>query len=129
MPRNFPAFRDAYNAQVDHTRYEYADDIVPHLPPSQEGFLNVLSSLPGIGSRFAGLERFDYEPVGLLRFIDWTGGYDEDTPMLAVERTVSLVRQIVLLHFTQIGADHAIVCGSGYMATVCPTGVCPQPLP
>src|SRR5579884_944081 len=40
-----PAFRDAYNAQINHTRYEYADDIVPNLPASQGGFLDVLSAL------------------------------------------------------------------------------------
>jgi hypothetical protein len=123
------AFRDAYNAAVDHTRYEYADDIVPHLPASQGGFLDVLSALPVIGQRFAGLRRFDYEPVGALRFIDWSGGFDDDTPELKVERTLSLVRLITRLRFAQIGADHAIACGSGYMSAVCPSGVCPPPLP
>jgi hypothetical protein len=123
------AFRDAYNAQIDHTRYEYADDIVPHLPASQGGFLDVLSSLPVIGPRFAGLDRFDYASVGSLRFIDWSGGFDDDTPTLAVERTLSLVRLIVRKRFPQIAADHAIACGSGYMSAVCPTGVCPAPLP
>src|SRR5262249_21503493 len=72
-------YRDAYPAQVDHTRYEYADDIVPHLPASQGGFLDVLSSLPVIGPRFAGLERFDYEAVGALQFIDWVGNVNDDT--------------------------------------------------
>jgi hypothetical protein len=123
------AFADAYNAVIDHTRYEYADDIVPHLPASNGGFLDVLSSLPAIGARFAGLPRFDYAPVGALRFIDWSGGFDDDTPALAVERTLSLVRLITRLRFPQIAADHAIACGSGYMSAVCPTGVCPPPLP
>jgi hypothetical protein len=123
------AFRDAYNAQMNHTRYEYADDIVPHLPASKGGFLEVLASLPVIGARFGGLQRFDYEPVGALRFIDWSGGFDDDTPTLTVERTLSLVRLITRQRFPQIAADHAIACGSGYMSAVCPTGVCPAPLP
>jgi len=116
-------FRDAYNAQIDHTRYEYADDIVPHLPPSQDGFLNVLSSLPVIGANFANLSRFDYEPVGTLRFIDSSGGFDDDTPQLRLERTMSLVQLIVRGRFGQIVADHAIAWGSGYASAICPTGV------
>jgi hypothetical protein len=123
------AFRDAYNPHIDHTRYEFADDIVPHLPASQGGFLDVLSSLPVIGARFAGLQRFDYESVGTLRFIDWSGEFDDDTPTLAVERSLSLVRLITRLRFPQIGVDHAIACGSGYMSAVCPAGVCPMALP
>jgi hypothetical protein len=117
------AFVDAYNALFDHTRYEYADDMVPHLPPSAP-FLNVLSSLPLLGHHFAGLERFDYEPVGALDFINWSGHLVEDSPSLRVERFLALAKQIVLLHFLQIGLDHDIACGSGYMSAVCPTGVC-----
>jgi hypothetical protein len=120
------AFCKAYNAVMDHTRYEYADDIVPHLPPSQGGFLDTLSALPIVGSQFAGLERFDYETVGTLRFIDWTGDIEDDSPGLTVERTLSLVRLIVRLRFAQIGSDHMIACGSGYMTAVCPNGVCPH---
>lgn len=123
------AFRDAYNAQLQHTRYEYADDIVPHLPPSEDGLLSVLSSLPLIGSRFQGLDRFDYEHVGTLQFIDWTGGIDDDTPELRAQRNLQLALLIMRLKFSQIGADHAIDCGSGYMTEVCPTGVCENPLP
>jgi hypothetical protein len=120
------AFESAYDALIDHTRYEYADDIVPHLPPSQDGFLAVLSSLPLVGPRFAGLKRFDYKSVGTLRFIDWTGQIEGDSTSLEVERTLSLVSLIVRARFAQIGSDHAVVCGSGYMTAVCPTGVCPR---
>jgi hypothetical protein len=121
-------FRDAYDAQIDHTRYEYADDIVPHLPPSQGGFLDVLSSLPFIGSRFSGLKRFDYEQVGMLRYIDSSGRFVDVTPTLPIERTLSLVQQIVRLHFHQIAIDHSIGCGSGYMTAICPSGVCKESL-
>jgi hypothetical protein len=123
------AFCDAYNDKIDHTRYEYADDIVPHLPPSQGGFLDTLASLPVIGKRFGGLQRYDYESVGTLRFIDWSGGYDDDTATLAVERVLSLVRLITRGRFAQIGSDHSIECGSGYMTAVCPAGVCPHSAP
>jgi hypothetical protein len=125
------AFRDAYNAQIDHTRYEYGDDIVPHLPASEGGFLNVLSNLPFIGNRFSGLGRFDYEPVGKLRYINTSGAFEEDTPELGAKRAISLVQLIAPPHprFQQIAADHSIACGAGYMSAICPTGVCPAPLP
>jgi hypothetical protein len=106
-------FRDAYNQIFDHTRYEYADDIVPHLPPSTGGFLDVLSSLPVIGARYAGLQRFDYERVGALRFIDWSGNIEDDSPTLPAERALSLVRLIARQRFNQIAADHSIICGAG----------------
>jgi hypothetical protein len=122
-------FRDAYNPVIDHTRYEDSDDIVPHLPPSQEGFLKVLSSLPVIGDRFAGLQRFDYEQVGVLRYIDAAGDIEDDSPTLAAERTLSLLPLILWGRFNQIAADHSIGCGSGYMTGVCPAGVCPPTLP
>jgi hypothetical protein len=118
------AFRIAYDAQVDHTRYEYADDIVPHLPPSQGGFLDVLSSLPIVGPHFQGLERFNYEQVGVLRYIDSSGRFVRVTPMLPLQRTISLVQQVLRLHYHQIVVDHSIVCGSGYMTALCPSGVC-----
>jgi hypothetical protein len=117
-------FRDAYNSVFDHTRYEYSDDIVPHLPPSTGGFLDVLSSLPVIGARYAGLQRFDYERVGVLRFIDWSGDIEDDSPTLPAERALSLVRLIARQRFNQIAADHSILCGAGYMTAVCPVGVC-----
>ncbi len=72
------------------TRYEYADDIVPHLPP-------------GLALRhaFATLDKFkqfsdelttkaaddiDYAPVGVLRFIDWAGNVVGDSPTLPISR-------------------------------------------
>jgi hypothetical protein len=122
------AFRDAYDAQIDHTRYEFADDIVPHLPPSQGGFLDTLSALPVIGPRFDDLKRFDYEQVGVLRYIDASGRFVATTPRLPIERILSLVKEIVAGHFHQIAIDHAIGCGSGYMSAICPTGVCPATL-
>jgi hypothetical protein len=122
------AFRDAYDARIDHTRYEFADDIVPHLPPSSGGFLDVLASLPVIGSNFSDLKRFNYEQVGVLRYIDSSGRFVDVTPLLRIERALSLAQQIVRLHFHQIAIDHSIGCGSGYMTAICPTGVCPVSL-
>jgi hypothetical protein len=118
------AFANAYEAKVTHTRYEYADDIVPHLPPEEGGFLDTLAALPVIGANFKKLPRYNYEPVGVLRYIDANGRFVETTPLLALERTVALALQIIRLHFHQIAADHSINCGSGYMTAICPSGVC-----
>jgi hypothetical protein len=122
------AFANAYQARINQTRYEYANDIVPELPPEDGGFLDSLSALPVIGDNFKKLPRFNYQPVGLLRYIDANGRFVEVTPLLPLERTVSLVLQIIRLHFHQIAADHSISCGSGYMTAICPTGVCKQSL-
>jgi hypothetical protein len=43
---------------------------------------------------------------------------------LQVERFLSMGKQFVMLHLLQIGLDHDIACGSGYMSAVCPSGVC-----
>jgi hypothetical protein len=119
-------FRAAYFAAgIEHTRYEYDDDIVPHLPPSQDGLLRVLSSLPFIGDRFSGLTRFDYKPVGVLKFIDETGRLMNDDETLRAERNLALAMEVVLGRFSQIASDHSIGCGSGYMQAIAPTGVCP----
>ncbi len=62
------AFADSYNAVMTHTRYEFAEDVVPHLPPSAP-FLTMLGKLAFFDSRLAGLEQFDYERVGSLLYI------------------------------------------------------------
>jgi hypothetical protein len=119
------AFRTAYDDQIDHTRYEYNNDIVPHLPPSQDGFLNVLTSLPVVVVRFTGLRRFDYEQVGVLRFIDENRQLHDESPTLRAKRNLWLAEEIISGRIAQVFADHAIACGSGYMSAAAPTGVCP----
>ena len=117
------AFASSYNSQFAHTRYEYADDIVPHLPPSAD-LLDLLSHLPLLGSRLAALQRYNYRAVGTLEFIDWSGHLIEDTPTLRTVRFLSLAKMIVTGQFRGIGLDHSISCGSGYMTGLCPDGVC-----
>ena len=110
------AFADAYNAIFDHTRYEYADDVVPHFPPSAT-FLELLSKVPFFGRRLAGLTRFDYERVGTLLYIKRSLEIvpDPDESLLP-ERRLSLVKLILTGQFQEIGDDHRIACGYGYMA-------------
>jgi hypothetical protein len=111
------------------TRYEYADDIVPHLPPSL-----------ALRHAFATLDKFkqfsdelitkaaddiDYAPVGVLRFIDWNGSVVGDSPTLPISRAFHLAELIAQMRFDQIVHDHTIDCGGGYAGTICPMGVCP----
>lgn len=119
-------FAAAYNAQIKATRYEYADDIVPHVPPSA-AFISVLSSLPVVGEYFKRLQTWDYSSVGTLKFIDWSGQIVGDSPLLEAKRTLKLAELTVEGKFSQIADDHNSHCGGGYMTYICPTGVCNEP--
>jgi hypothetical protein len=124
-------FRAAYTAAgIDHVRYEYNIDIVPHLPLSDGGFIDVMSqlplpTLPWFDDFRAGHERFDYQPVGVLRYIQANGQIAADGDALRGERDRTLALQIAEWQFAQIALDHSIGCGSGYMSAIAPTGVCP----
>ena len=121
-------FATAYaNAGITHERYEYGDDIVPHLPLSDEGFIDVLNRLPIVGHQFTVANRFDYQPVGTLFYYDTLGHEASDAPMLRTKRDLALALEIIRGHFTLIGAHHSISCGSGYGSAIIPTGVCPVP--
>ena len=121
-------FGRAYDASgIDHARYEYSNDIVPHLPLSEGGFLDILANLPLVGERFDGLRRFDYRPVGTLRYINTSGRIVPDDRNLRTERDLALALEIVRLRLPQIAMDHHIGCGSGYMSAIAPAGVCTGP--
>jgi hypothetical protein len=120
-------FADAYNAVMDHTRYEFAEDVVPHLPPSAP-FLSVLSNVSFLTGRLS-LEQFDYERLGSLLYITRSLEIVPDPKnTLLDERRLRLLRLILAGHLQQIGDDHRIACGYGYMTALCPSGVCPPPL-
>jgi hypothetical protein len=116
-------FALAYNAAIVDVRYEYTDDIAPHLPPSAL-FADALAMLPVIGSYFKNLTTWDYTSVGTLKFIDWSGQIVGDSIGLEWQRFKSLFGLLMELKFEQIGDDHSHLCGAGYMTYVCPTGVC-----
>jgi hypothetical protein len=115
-------FAAAYNQHVDGIRYEYADDIVPLLPPSlafREMFVHVPFMVPY-------LHRFDldYSAVGTLRYITTAGKVVLASPMLPFQRYLSLAELIVTGRFAEIVEDHNSECGAGYMTAVCPHDVC-----
>lgn len=118
-------FASAYDSAIQATRYEYTDDIVPHLPPSTV-FLDVMSAIPLIGNHFKGLTRYGYGSVGALQFINWSGQIVGDSLGLELERAGHLAKLIVEGQFEQIAADHTSSCGGGYLSHVCPTALCTQ---
>ncbi len=124
-------FRAAYAAAgIDHTRYEYNIDIVPHLPLSDGGFVDVLTNfplprLPWFNDFLGDLRRFDYQPVGLLGYIESNGQIAADGDALRSRRDEELALKVAELQWTQIAMNHSIGCGSGYMSAIAPTGVCP----
>jgi hypothetical protein len=123
------AFARGYNATIlDSIRYEYADDIVPHVPPSLP-FRHMFQTVPfffekpDLAVKIA--EELDYTSVGTLQFINWDEIVVPDSAMLRFRRFESLAKLLVRGGFETIVNDHACRCGSGYASAVCPSGVCP----
>jgi hypothetical protein len=116
-------FAAAYDQAISAFRYEYTDDIVPHLPPDL-AFVTALEHLPFLGQQFESLPIFDYADVGTLRFIDWKNQVVGDSNSLKARRILHLATLIAEANFGQIAADHQAGCEGGYMTQVCP-GVCP----
>lgn len=116
-------FAAAYGNFIDSTRYEYADDIVPHMPPSL-AFRQMFAAVPFAQPYVHRLD-LDYSSVGALQFIDWNGAFQPDSPTLRFTRFTHLATRIVTGGFAQIADDHASGCQGGYMTAVCPDGVCP----
>ena len=122
------AFADVYNnARIVHARYEFQDDLVPHLPLRFGGLVDQLAKIPVLGSEFAGMPLCDYESVGELRFINWTDLIEADSWALETQRDIRLAWIIWRGQFDTFPQDHQIACKSapGYMAAVAPVGVCP----
>jgi hypothetical protein len=111
-------------------RYEFQDDPVPHLPPSEsawfalrEAFDHVLRSAAKSGwswSAVGVLANFlanvgGYESAGRLLFIDWDGRpREEETPALRTERLERLAR-ILARSPAELNRDHLPMRGFGYM--------------
>lgn len=143
-------FADAYRVRgIPGQRYEYGDDIVPHLPPSDFFLRQLKDNLqrfqaiqPALTSIFAdrrklhldalprliqALDRMgahNYASVGELHYLTPFGDAVGDSATLRLRRTISLARLLMLGRFKTIGLEHAINCGSGYLDGVCPDNVC-----
>lgn len=125
---DFAKYVDGLQAIESATRYEYADDIVPHLPPGL-ALRHALATIDKF-AKFKGelatkaVEDIDYAPVGTLRFIDWDGNVVSDSLTLPISRASHLAGLVMKMSFDQIIRDHTIDCGGGYASVICPTGVC-----
>ncbi|NJD05745.1 MAG: lipase family protein [Methylococcaceae bacterium] len=145
------SFAEIYNqAGIPSARYEFGDDLVPHLPPSEllrDTIHHELSALSGggfkllsglaktvkaqppvlsaLGEVIAGLDRFEYVSVGELRYINRQLHIQGDSPALERQRLVSLFIKLVTPGgFVTVATDHSIACGSGYGRALLAKGVC-----
>jgi hypothetical protein len=107
-------FANAYAAAITRSdRYEYADDIVPHIPPS-DAFADIFQDVPIVENKLAQW-KLGYVSVGTLHFFDWEGGIDTDSALLRLRRLTALGQLVIKSGgLTIIAGDHSIALGSGY---------------
>jgi hypothetical protein len=119
------AFANGYATLVPHSvRWEYQDDIVPHLPPDlafmplleKAGLLPAGSLLGGILAGFLP----SYVSVGRLKFIDWESDVIVgDSAALEAERYSHIMSLVEAFDFDAIIDDHSIAPGSGAASVIC----------
>jgi hypothetical protein len=120
-------FQVAYDKLVPHSlRYEYQDDIVPHLPPGVE-FRTMFANVPLLSNFIANSNSklpegaVGFVGVGDLKFIDWSDVIVGDSLQLRFQRYAHLIGLIVELNFGRIIADHSLDGGGGYATAILPT--------
>ena len=138
------AYAAAFNQVVGNAcRFEYQDDLVPHLPPDTGAWLKVLKGMHAVQDAFpleaphlcldSGIARdadqlfaqleslaardLSYTSAGTLQFIDWSNAIVGDSMELALERNMNLAKTMAELNFKQIIDDHA--SSGGYMTDIC----------
>lgn len=136
-------FAEGYNKVIAQTRYENYLDIVPFLPPAQQGMNSIFLLLDGLIDFFewafpgyaATLKKFkewlnealkwNYFPVGTLKYITKEGRIVGDSVGLEYLRLDEFVTDIYDNGFEKglqnIAAAHSIGCGSGYQKGVIPS--------
>lgn len=113
------SFAAAYNAlKINSLRYEFQDDIVPHLPLTGD-LAKFIASRPLIQVArkifYPKSERsLTFEHVGELRFIDWLGNVVVDKPGLQEERNKRLRDKLVpfgaLAILRLLYTQHSVSC-------------------
>jgi Lipase (class 3) len=118
-------FANQYNLEIpSHIRYEYSNDIVPHVVPDA-AFIDAMAHIPELGKFFKGMEAWNYAAVGTLQFIQWNQqAIVNASPELHLERLARLVAAIAEGRFEEIVAAHSASQGSGYMTGVCSSTFC-----
>jgi hypothetical protein len=111
-------------------RFEYQNDVVPHLPPAEGAWFAAREachqfrshapeggwSWKSVGALADAFVRVGaYESAGCLQFIDWSGQLrTDDTPLLRRER-LDRLRQVLARAPAAINRDHLPMRGYGYM--------------
>jgi hypothetical protein len=116
-------FATAYHKTIKATRYEYRNDIVPHVPPSIM-LARIMAMIPRFGLRLKRVGAFDYTSLGTLKYIENPGHIVEDSRGLVVKRYARLVTAIATGKIAQLVLDHDYACGGGYMTSLCPSELC-----
>jgi Lipase (class 3) len=113
-------FAKQYNLEIPyHSRYEYGNDIVPHVVPDA-AFIDAVACLPELGKFCKGMETWDYSAVGSLQFIDWNQKHIvKASSELHIERLIRLVGAIAEGKFEEIIGAHSASSGGGYMGGIC----------
>jgi hypothetical protein len=110
--------------QKNACRYEYKDDIVPHLPPATAAWLNKFGSRVAMmgGDAAKLLERVSrlsksYASAGKLQFIDWNGNIVGDSFSLDFRRNLHLAELLLTPGgFIEIAEDHS---SDKYVGAIC----------
>jgi hypothetical protein len=124
-------------------RFEYQDDIVPHVPPATGAWLSSLTGMQLVQHTFpseaphlrvganiaAAAERFtsrmaelakrslSFASAGKLQFIDWGNDIVADSLSVSLKRNLHLAEMLAQLKFIEIAKDHS--SDRGYMLVPC----------
>jgi hypothetical protein len=114
------AFTAGFDQLVPHAvRYEYADDIVPHLPP-ENALRLLLQKIPGMSGIRSVAEGF--VSPGNLRYLvrgsTPTTPPKGESPLLSLQRITSIVTHAAEFDFETIVSDHSIGPQSGYATAI-----------
>ncbi len=89
-------------------RYEYQDDIVPHLPPI-ETVTNLLTEIPFLSEildKYTDIDEWNYKSVGKLKFVNWKNKIVNNRPFLLLYRVQHLYELIVTGEAEEMFHDH-----------------------
>lgn len=113
-------FADGFDKVIPHAiRYEYADDIVPHLPP-ENALRLLLRKIPGM----SGIREVEdgFVSPGNLRYLVRSSSPatppEGDSPLLSLQRIASIVTRAAKFDFDTIVSDHGIEPQSGYATAI-----------
>jgi hypothetical protein len=121
------AFVEAYKAsRIPALRYEFQNDIVPHLPPNA-ALLQTVAKMGGVTlPKVVG--DFNYVSAGELRFVDWSGAIrTNDSYALLMERMARFLRmpKNPLALLGALAKMHTVGCGSDHWKATFNTTACP----